>query len=136
MDLPDFSALAGDQLLPALQEFCTKAGVSDIHVSPEKNTVRLEIRLHGMLEELKPMTRETYEQLVRKVKFDSSLKLNVTNIPQDGQYTFNVEDRVVNVRVATLPTTAANRDVLAHLAIGRKLANRRPKNLRPSAPPC
>lgn len=104
MDLPDFSTLAGDQLLPALQEFCTKAGVSDIHVSPEKNTVRLEIRLHGMLEELKPMTRETYEQLVRKVKFDSSLKLNVTNIPQDGQYTFETEGRIVNVRVATLPT--------------------------------
>jgi general secretion pathway protein E len=57
-----------------------------------------------MLEELPPMTKETYEQFIRKIKFDSKLKLNITNIPQDGQYTFAAEGRSVNIRVATLPT--------------------------------
>lgn len=113
MDMPQLSGLPGDQVLSLLQDYCTKAGVSDIHTSPEKDHVRLEIRLRGMLEELTPLTHETYEQLVRKVKFDSKLKLNITNIPQDGQYTFTATDvtpegvnqsRTVNVRVATLPT--------------------------------
>jgi len=104
MDLPDFSGLPGDQLLSKLQDYCTGLGVSDIHTSPEKDHVRLEIRLHGMLEELASLSHDTYEQLVRKVKFDAKLKLNITNIPQDGQYTFQVDGRTVNVRVATLPT--------------------------------
>lgn len=104
MEFPDLTGLPGDQMLDRLQQECARLGVSDIHTSPEKEGVRLEIRLHGMLESLPPLTKETYEQFLRKIKFDSKLKLNITNIPQDGQYTFQTEGRMVNVRVATLPS--------------------------------
>lgn len=106
----NLTGLTGEQILAALQEYCTQAGASDIHTSPEKERVRLEIRVNGMLEALDPLTHETYEQFVRTIKFASRLKLNVTNIPQDGQYTFQTNEagsdprRTVNVRVATLPT--------------------------------
>jgi type II secretory ATPase GspE/PulE/Tfp pilus assembly ATPase PilB-like protein len=101
---PDFSGLPGDALLDKLQQYCTEIGASDIHASPEKDHVRLEIRVRGMLEGLSDLTQETYEQLLRRIKFLSKLKLNVANIPQDGQYTFQAAERIVNVRVATLPT--------------------------------
>jgi len=104
MTHPDFSGLGGEELLTTLQAYCTKLGVSDIHTSPEKDHVRLEIRLHGMLEELSKMSHANYEQFLRRIKFLAKLKLNITNIPQDGQYTFQAENRVVNVRVATLPS--------------------------------
>lgn len=117
MTFPDLSGLTGEKVLDVLQQECIKLGVSDIHTSPEKNYVRLEIRLHGMLEELPTITHAVYEQFVRTIKFQSKLKLNVTNIPQDGQYTFPVKEdesertaedgersRTVNVRVATMPT--------------------------------
>ncbi len=104
MTHPDFSSLDGEQLLDKLQQYCTDIGVSDIHTSPEKDHVRLEIRLRGMLEELSPMTHANYEAFVRRIKFVSKLKLNITNIPQDGQYTFPAGERTVNVRVATLPS--------------------------------
>lgn len=104
MEFPSFSGLPGDQLLDKLQQYCTEIGVSDIHASPEKQAVRLEIRLRGMLEKVADVPHATYDQFIRKIKFDSKLKLNVTNIPQDGQYTFQADGRTVNVRVATLPT--------------------------------
>lgn len=108
MTFPDLSGLTGDKMLDILQQECTKLGVSDIHTSPEKDHVRLEIRLHGMLEQLPSITHDVYEQFVRTIKFQSKLKLNVINIPQDGQYTFQVKEgtneRTVNVRVATMPT--------------------------------
>ncbi len=101
----DFPANAsGEQLLLALQTQCAEAGVSDIHLSPEKQSVRLELRLNGMLEKTMDLSPLQYEDLLRKVKFASKLKLNVTNIPQDGQYTFEAPGRMVNVRVATLPS--------------------------------
>jgi len=112
--------LGGDELLEKLQEYCVRKGVSDIHTSPEKTEVRVEIRLHGMLDTLKPMRLATYTDFMRRVKFLSKLKLNITNIPQDGQYTFDVQEktaedgkqlhgepvepRTVNVRVATIPS--------------------------------
>lgn len=101
---PDFSALNGEELLDKLQQYCTEIGVSDIHTSPEKDYVRLEVRLRGMLDELSHMSHENYELFVRRIKFVSKLKLNITNVPQDGQYVFAVDTRSVNVRVATLPS--------------------------------
>lgn len=108
MPLKDFSGLGGEELLTSLQSYCTELGVSDIHASPEKEAVRLEIRLHGMLETLSPVPHAVYADLLRRVKFLSKLKLNVTALPQDGQYTFDVAEKVkkrtVNVRVATIPS--------------------------------
>lgn len=109
MDLPDISGLGGEELLLLLHRTCTQLRASDIHASPEKEQVRIEVRINGMLELLGAISHDHYDELVRRVKFRSKLKLNITNIPQDGQYTFEVEDeeknmRVINVRVATLPT--------------------------------
>lgn len=94
----------GDALLHDLERRCVECAASDMHVSPEKDAVRLEVRINGMLESLPQPTMQTYEQMLRRVKFLSHLKLNVTTLPQDGQYTFTVPGRVVNVRVATIPS--------------------------------
>lgn len=99
-----WESLDGETLLQELQQFCTEQGISDIHTSPEEGRVRLEIRLHGVLNLLGFVTEATYITFVRRVKFLSKLKLNITNIPQDGQYTFDAPGRTVNVRVATVPS--------------------------------
>lgn len=110
---PDFGSLEGEALLTALEEFCVSAGASDIHLSPQKQDVRLEWRLHGVLQPLQPVTHQRYADFLRRVKFLSKLKMNVTNVPQDGQFTFQVTEksaagaaqaRTVNVRTATLPS--------------------------------
>ncbi len=123
----DFTAMDGETLLRSLQDFCTERGASDIHLSPQKDGVRLEWRLHGILQPLATLKNNVYEDLLRRIKFISKLKMNVTNVPQDGQYTFDVPSpqgpfgetprpqgpksqsmssgsRTVNVRVATLPS--------------------------------
>ena len=96
--------LDSKNLLDALERFSVEKGISDIHSSPEKAFVRLEIRLHGVLLPLAKLEERSYIDLVRRVKFRSKLKLNVTNIPQDGQYTFEAPGRTVNVRVACIPS--------------------------------
>lgn len=104
MDHPNFSGLDGEQMLVKLQQYCTEIGASDIHTSPEKENVRIEVRIHGMLEALTPLSHEDYVQFLRRVKFLSHLKLNITDMPQDGQYTFEAPERTVNIRVATIPS--------------------------------
>lgn len=101
--------MTGDALLAELQNRAAREGASDLHLSPEKDFVRLEWRLHGVLTLLANLPHPVYDDFLRRVKFASKLKLNITNIPQDGQYIFDTEDpkrgkRVVNVRVATLPS--------------------------------
>ncbi len=100
----DFTKLDGEHLLTTLQEEAARERVSDLHLSPQKDGVRLEWRLHGILLTLAMIPHPVYVDLLRRVKFLSKLKLNITNIPQDGQYTFASQNRMINVRVATLPS--------------------------------
>lgn len=108
-----WDTMDGKKLLDALQQYSVLMGVSDIHCSPEKTFVRFEVRLHGILEQIASIKHEAYVDFVRFVKFGSKLKMNITNIPQDGQYVFDVVEkdekgvdqrRSVNVRVATIPS--------------------------------
>lgn len=104
----DSNTTDGEKLLVDLHDQCVEAGASDIHLSPQKNNVRLEVRLHGVLCSIANVSHPCYEQLIRRVKFLSKLKLNISNVPQDGQYTFDTQmggkNRSVNIRVATLPS--------------------------------
>lgn len=98
----------GKTLLEQLGQYAVTLGSSDIHCSPEKTNVRVEIRLHGVLEPLAIIPNAVYADLLRQVKFSAKLKMNVTNLPQDGQYVFESGEgsahRTVNVRVATIPS--------------------------------
>ncbi len=106
---PPFATMDGETLLKALQQYCADQGASDIHLSPQKNGVRLEVRLHGVLRSIALIPHERYVDFLRRVKFESKLKLNIVTLPQDGQYTFTAGEsagakRTVNIRVATLPS--------------------------------
>jgi type II secretory ATPase GspE/PulE/Tfp pilus assembly ATPase PilB-like protein len=37
------------------------------------------------------------------LKYASGLKLNITDIPQDGKYSMVIENRDIDVRISTLP---------------------------------
>jgi len=109
----NFQSMDGETLLKSLQIYCVEKGASDLHISPQKQDVRIEWRIHGILQLLTTITPKTFEDLSRRIKFESKLKLNLTNIPQDGQFTFSFvtkdaagaeETRTINVRVATLPS--------------------------------
>ena len=80
---------------------------SDVHFCPEKNDVRTEVRIHGVLQELERISLSDYEDLVRNIKFVAKLKLNISNIPQDGQYSVQTGEgesvREMHIRTATMP---------------------------------
>ena len=57
-----------------------------------------------MLRPVITMTHDLYVDIVRRIKFISKLSLNVTNIPQDGEYAFPHEAYEVKVRVSSLPS--------------------------------
>lgn len=94
----------GDVLLADLEQRAIDSHISDIHINPGKEGVRVEWRERGILHPVMKLTTDQYITLQRRIKFKSHLKLNITSAAQDGQYTIPMKDRTVNVRVATLPT--------------------------------
>ena len=94
----------GDAFLKVLHQIAVDQGISDLHFFPRKKDVELGWRQDGVMRLVYTMTHALYTDIVRRIKFTSKLSLNVTSVPQDGQYAFPHEDYEVKVRVSSLPT--------------------------------
>ena len=104
LDPKKLELLKGEELLSTLEQEAIKNGISDIHINPQKSGVKIEWRELGVLTKILEISHETFDTIKRRIKFKSKLKLNVENICQDGQYTFPAAGRMINVRVASLPS--------------------------------
>lgn len=103
---------SGAEFLTALHELSVERGISDLHFFPRKERVELAWRQDGVMQPVSLLTHDLYVDIVRRVKFIAKLSLNVTNIPQDGEYAFpHASTRLgtggeyeVKVRVSSLPS--------------------------------
>lgn len=81
-----------------------KTGASDIHYEPEENFVRVRFRIDGVLHKVFEIDYGTYRNLANQIKYMSKMKLNITNVAQDGRYSFVANERKIDVRVSDIPT--------------------------------
>ncbi len=77
---------------------------SDIHYECFADYVLVRFRIDGVLVDIFRLTKAEYKKIVERLKYASNLKLNISNIPQDGKYSFDLEwNKKIDVRVSTLP---------------------------------
>lgn len=76
---------------------------SDIHIEPEKDSVRLRYRLDGVLNDILDIDRDTFGLLLSRIKLISSLKLNTKGKAQDGRFSIKLDDTEVEIRTSLLP---------------------------------
>lgn len=81
-----------------------KTGASDIHYQPEEKRVIVRFRIDGVLQQVLEIDQSTYGYISNQLKYKSGMRLNVTNVPQDGRYFFKVNQRKIDVRVSSIPT--------------------------------
>ncbi len=81
--------------------------VSDLHIEPKKDSVKIRIRIDGILQDVVDIENEKYSNLLSRIKLLSDIKLNVSDRPQDGNFSILLEDKQdqdIEVRVSSLPT--------------------------------
>jgi len=88
-------------------------GASDIHIDPESDRVRVRVRVHGELEELRTLPLDGYTEVVSRIKVMAGMDISERRAPQDGRLAAaSADGRQVDVRVATLPTRRGERVTL------------------------
>ncbi len=78
---------------------------SDIHIEPGKEKLRVRFRSLGELHSSLLLPMRIHPAIVARVKILANLKLDETRIPQDGRFSAKIEDRDIDFRVSTFPTT-------------------------------
>jgi len=76
---------------------------SDVHIEPQEEETRLRIRLDGILQDVIFFTHDSYRHLLSRLKLLSKLKLNIKDKPQDGRFTIDVNNLLIEVRTSSLP---------------------------------
>jgi len=89
-----------------------REGASDVHISPEGDFVQLRFRIDGKLREVPAPPKNMHLSIVSRIKILSQLDISVSRIPQDGRFTVMLDNREINIRVSTIPTTHGENVVL------------------------
>ncbi len=110
-----------------------KMDASDVHIEPEEDKILIRLRLDGILHDAAILPKEDFSRLLSRIKLVSSLKINITEKPQDGRITLKLEDGDVDVRVSTMPTVYGESIVLRLLHQSRQGLNLDSLGLRGSA---
>lgn len=87
-------------------------GASDIHIEPEVGGVRVRFRLDGVLHDVVELERAVYDRLIARIKLLAGLLLNVKNEAQDGRFTFDSGEKVIEVRTSVIPGSAGESAVM------------------------
>ncbi|PZO57200.1 MAG: general secretion pathway protein GspE [Phormidesmis priestleyi] len=101
-------ALVNKILVKALQE-----GVSDIHVEPQEEFLRIRFRKDGVLKEAFPkLPKKVIPAVCARFKIIAELDIAERRLPQDGRIRRVFQDRKVDFRVSTLPSRYGEKVVL------------------------
>ncbi|MEX2672288.1 MAG: type II secretion system ATPase GspE [Phycisphaeraceae bacterium] len=85
---------------------------SDIHVQPFENRVMVRMRIDGVLFDVFNLPGGVQEEFVSRVKVMGKMNIAEKRLPQDGRATVQVGDRVIDLRVSTVPTSHGERVVI------------------------
>lgn len=79
-------------------------GASDLHVEPAEDSVKVRVRIDGLLQELCRLSANQHSTIVTQLKVLSGMDIGEKRVPQDGRIAFNANGREADLRLSTLPT--------------------------------
>jgi general secretion pathway protein E len=98
-----------------------KSQASDIHIEPFQQHLQVRFRLDGVLHNVLSPPRRLHAAIVSRIKVMARLDIAEKRLPQDGRTEVKIGERLVDVRVSSLPTAFGERVVLRLLEKSGKL---------------
>lgn len=98
-----------------------KSQASDIHIEPYQQHLQVRFRLDGVLHNVLSPPRRLHAAIVSRIKVMARLDIAEKRLPQDGRTEVKIGERLVDVRVSSLPTAFGERVVLRLLEKSGKL---------------
>ena len=85
---------------------------SDIHVEPGERTLKVRYRIDGVLHEVMSPPKSVQAGITSRLKIMADINIAERRIPQDGRIGLKVQNKAIDIRVATLPTVYGEKIVM------------------------
>jgi type IV pilus assembly protein PilB len=106
-------ALVNAVLKQAIQE-----RASDIHIEKFDERIAIRFRIDGVLYERTPPPKQLFSAIVSRLKILSKLDIAERRLPQDGQFSIKVQNRIIDLRVSICPCVFGEKVVMRLLDKG------------------
>ena len=100
------------KMVEALIGMAIKERVSDIHLEPMAQHMRVRFRIDGVLYEKAPVPKDMERKVLSRIKILSGMDVADSRRPQDGRMTLPEQYKNFDVRVSTLPDIMGENMVL------------------------
>jgi len=99
--------------------------VSDIHIEPEIEVLRVRCRIDGILHEEHLLPKKLQSAVISRIKILADLDIAENRRPQDGKMRVKLENKDLDIRVSTFPTVHGENVVMrlldrASISLGLK----------------
>jgi len=112
-DLLDVASRAPVIKLVNLMLFeAVKRRASDVHVQPYEDRLVVRFRIDGVLHDVFRPPKALQEEIISRIKIMGRMNIAERRLAQDGRATVEVGNRVIDLRIATLPISFGERAVL------------------------
>lgn len=110
------------KLVNKMFEDAVNMKVSDIHIEPQEEDMRIRFRIDGKLREYTRVTKQLAPSIISRIKFISGMNIAEKRIPQDGRLHYDVNNTKIDMRVSDLPGVFGEKIVIRiTTALGVKL---------------
>jgi len=116
-----------DEQAPVVQTFqriltqAVREHASDIHIEPQDEQLRIRFRVDGALHDVVSLPPSMAQSMVSRIKILADMNIVERRRSQDGQFEATVDNRSLDVRVATTATIWGEKAVLRILDKSRSL---------------
>ena len=98
-----------------------KKGASDIHFDPCKDGLSIRMRVDGVLYDYAKVPADFKRNMISRIKMIASMNIMETRLPQDGAIKSKIGDKMLDLRVSSLPTHSGEKVVLRILDYSKSL---------------
>lgn len=92
------------QMVNLFLQRAMQSGASDIHIEPKDKTMRVRLRIDGVMQDIQAPPKSLFQAVVSRIKILGSMDIAERRLPQDGRARIRFRDRQVDLRINTLPT--------------------------------
>jgi type IV pilus assembly protein PilB len=99
------------RVVNSLIERAIAEGASDIHIEPAEITLRIRMRLDGVLHDLPSPPQQNQANIISRIKIMANLDIAERRLPQDGNIDWKGK-KGSSLRISTLPTVYGEKVVI------------------------
>jgi type IV pilus assembly protein PilB len=100
------------KLVNSLIADAVRKGASDIHIEPYEKSLRVRFRIDGALYEMMAPPFKFKAAIISRLKIMAELDIAERRVPQDGRIKIKVLNRMIDLRVSSLPTIFGEKIVM------------------------